>query len=315
MAVVTHVADEAQRPPLSESEQKALIERDKLVFEAKKNYNYNFFKNFAFSGPDSLQMSQRALEEFIVNSDSQKDIQLVILAMVTQAYELNQLIPNIEMVFYRMFCSPITTKEQRKNNEDILHGNIFAEKGISLTYFGYKSLLETLQLFPKKKHFKKVVAHLLQFEDKKLVDPHIISMVVKIGIEQKYPVFLGQTLKFMIENGYSVPKSSFQKFVLFLERCKGYEEDAKRFIFLASETETLDFSYGTVKPIFLRTLTSKSANEVLQLFEQFRKNIKLNRSFRHLSPQEKTDALAAKRREFYDGLLKDLIERRAFGLA
>jgi hypothetical protein len=68
---------------MSEQEQKILIERDKLVFEAKKNYNYNFFKNFAFSGPDSLQMSQSALEEFIVNTDSIKDIQLVILAMVT----------------------------------------------------------------------------------------------------------------------------------------------------------------------------------------------------------------------------------------
>jgi len=67
------------------------------------------------------------------------------------------------MVFYRMFCSPITTKEQRKNNDNgnILYGNIFAEKEVSLTYFGYKSLLETLLLFPKKKHFKKVVAHLL----------------------------------------------------------------------------------------------------------------------------------------------------------
>jgi hypothetical protein len=69
-----------------------------------------------------------------------------------------------------MFCSPITTKDKRKHNEDILAGNIFAEKGVSLTYFGYKSLLETLLLFPKKKHFKKVVAHLLQFEDKNLVD-------------------------------------------------------------------------------------------------------------------------------------------------
>jgi len=39
------------------------------VFEAKKNYNYNFFKNFAFSSSDSLQMSQKALEEFILNTD------------------------------------------------------------------------------------------------------------------------------------------------------------------------------------------------------------------------------------------------------
>ncbi len=69
-----------------------------------------------------------------------------------------------------MFTSPITTKEERKGrdheDETILHGNIFADKKISLTYFGYKSLLETLILNPKKKHFKKVVAHLLKFEDR-----------------------------------------------------------------------------------------------------------------------------------------------------
>jgi hypothetical protein len=58
-------------------------------------------------------MSQRSLEEFIMNTDNTKDIQLLIIAMVTQAYELNSLIPNIEMLFYKMFCSPITTKEQR----------------------------------------------------------------------------------------------------------------------------------------------------------------------------------------------------------
>lgn len=69
-----------------------------------------------------------------------------------------------------MFCSPITTKEKRANGrdsgEDLLFGNIFAEKKVPLTYFGYKSLLETLVLEPKKKHYKKVVRHLIEFEDK-----------------------------------------------------------------------------------------------------------------------------------------------------
>ena len=51
--------------------------------------------------------------------------------------------------------------------------------------------------------------------------------------------------------------------IMFLESCKGYEEDAKRFIFLTSETETLDFSYDLVRPIFLRNLGLKTGNEVL----------------------------------------------------
>ena len=55
--------------------------------------------------------------------------------------------------------------------------------------------------------------------------------------------------------------------MLFLEKCKGYEEDAKRFIFLTSETDTLDFSYDLVRPILLRNMAMKTGNEVLQLFE------------------------------------------------
>lgn len=122
-------------------------------------------------------------------------------------------------------------------------------------------------------------------------------------------------MKFFMQNDYPIPKSSFQNFVLFVERCKGYEEDAKRFIFLTSDTETLDFSYDLVKPIFLRNMNMKTGNEVLQLFEQIRKNIKLNKSTAKLTPAEKSEMLEAKKRGFYDGLLKDLIKSQAYGLA
>jgi len=53
-------------------------------------------------------------------------------------------------------------------------------------------------------------------------------------------------MKYFIQNGYNIPKRSFQQFVLHLERCKGYEEDAKRFVFLTSETENLEFSYDLI---------------------------------------------------------------------
>ena len=78
--------------------------------------------------------------------------------MVSSAYDLNGLIPNMELLFYKIFCSPLTSKEERANGKDrdnVLLGNIFAKKGVSVTYFGYKSLLETLVLQPKKKHLKK----------------------------------------------------------------------------------------------------------------------------------------------------------------
>jgi hypothetical protein len=68
-----------------------------------------------------------------------------------------------------------------------------------------------------------------------------------------------------------------------LERCKGYEEDAKRFIFIISDTEHLDFSYSLIRPIFLRVIRTKSGSEILKMFEQFRKNIKLNRAAKDLT--------------------------------
>lgn len=253
-----------------------------------------------------------------MNLESVQDVQSLIISLVNSSYELNALIPNVEMLFYRMFCSPITTKADRsggKDRDNVLYGNIFAQKNVPLTYFGYKSLLETLVLDPKKKHLKKVIAHLSEYEPKEKVDPYLIDLIVKISIEQKYPVLLGKTMKFFMQNDYPIPKRSFQDFVLFLERCKGYEEDAKRFIFLTSETDTLDFSYELVRPIFLRNMHMKSGNEVLQLFEQIRKNIKLNRVSRQLSANEKHDKLQAKKRDFYDGLLKDLIHQHAYGLA
>jgi hypothetical protein len=91
-------------------------------------------------------------------------------------------------------------------------------------------------------------------------------------------------MKHFLQNGYNVPRKSFQQFIMFLEKCKGYEEDAKRFVFLTSDTETLDFSYDLIQPIFIRNMRTKSGNEVLKLFEQFRKNIKLNKASRNLSP-------------------------------
>ncbi len=62
---------------------------------------------------------------------------------------------------------------------------------------------------PKKKHLKKVIAHLSEFEPKDKVDPYLIDLIVKISIEQKYPVLLGKTMKFFMQNDYPIPKSAF----------------------------------------------------------------------------------------------------------
>ena len=69
------------------------------------------------------------------------------------------------------------------------------------------------------------------------LDPELIDMLTFIGIDQGYPILLGSTMKYMLQNGYQVKESTFQQFVLFLERCKGFEEDAIRFLLLSSDTD------------------------------------------------------------------------------
>lgn len=84
-------------------------------------------------------------------------------------------------------------------------------------------------------------------------------------------------MKHFVSEDFKMSTQTFIDFVMFLERCKGFEEDAKRFIFLTSETHNLEYSYDLVRPMFIRTIRHKSGNEILKIFEQFRKNIKLNK--------------------------------------
>ena len=75
-----------------------------LLAEALMKYNIDFFKQFAFEGSsETLKLSQQVLEDVVRGMDKSKDITQLILAMIHQSYELNQYIPNIELVLYRMF--------------------------------------------------------------------------------------------------------------------------------------------------------------------------------------------------------------------
>lgn len=75
------------------------------------------------------------------------------------------------------------------------------------------------------------------------------------------------TMKYFLQNDYAVTPGTFKNFVLFLERCKGFEEDAKRFIVLTAETKHVQVDYDLLRPLFLRTIKNKTGNEVLKLFE------------------------------------------------
>lgn len=186
-----------------------------------------------------------------------------------------------------MFCSPITTKEIRKGSNDLLEGNLFTKNGLSLGPAVYRSLLETVALKPKKKHFKKIIQHMIEYEERENIPSELLELVAFIGIEQKYPVLLGQTMKYFLQNDYAVTPKIFQSVVLFLERCKGFEEDAKRFVTLTTDTQTVQVDYQLLRPFFQRTIKHKNGSEVLKLFEQFRKNLKLNKANAKLEPEQR----------------------------
>ena len=133
-----------------------------------------------------------------------------------------------------MFVSPITTMKERKkqDGDDLLAGNLFFNQDLKMPKQAYESLLQSVALNPKKKHYKKILQFIVLNEKPEDVSPDLIDMITYIGIEQRYPILLGSTLKYMLQNGYKVNKNTFQRFVMFLERCKGFEEDAKRFVFL-----------------------------------------------------------------------------------
>jgi len=103
--------------------------------------------------------------------------------------------------------------------------------------------------------------------------------------------------------------------VLFLERCKGFEEDAKRFVIMTTESNNVQVDYELLRPLFIRTIKNKTGNDVLKLFEQFRKNLKLNKAHEELSVEERSQKLKKIKCDIYDGLIKDLLAVKAYGLS
>lgn len=117
---------------------------------------------------------------------------------------------------------------------------------------------------------------MIRFNDKDNISPELLALITNIGIDHEYPILMGQTMKYFIQNDYQVPEKTFKSFVLFLERSRGFEEDAKRFVIMSADSTHLTINYELLRPIFLRSIQNKTGQEVLKLFEQFRKNLKLN---------------------------------------
>jgi hypothetical protein len=86
----------------------------RLVKEAIATFDLAFFQQFSFGGKDSMKLAQRGLEEYIIQLNDNVEVQKLLLSMVHQKYELNTIIPNIELLLAKMFFSPLSTKELRE---------------------------------------------------------------------------------------------------------------------------------------------------------------------------------------------------------
>ena len=139
-------------------------------------------------------MAQRGLEEYILSIEDTKDVELLLLSMIKQSYELNEYIPNVELLLYKMFFSPITTRAERANGadrENLLFGNLFADRKMQLHGDIYGSLLMTLSLNPKKKHYKKMIEYIRVHEPVNEVSQILLDHIIQIGIDHQYPITLG----------------------------------------------------------------------------------------------------------------------------
>lgn len=65
----------------------------------------------------------------------------------------------------------------------------------------------------------------------------------------------------------------------------------------------------------IRVIRYKGGQETMKLFEQLRKNIKPNRSWDKADAKEKAEFGKQLKKDFYDGLIKDLMQHENFELA
>lgn len=163
----------------------------------------------------------------------------------------------------------------------MLAGNLFADLGYELHEDVYRSLLETVAAHPKKKHYKKIVGYLLEKVDTQRLSPELLHQLIAVGLELGLPETVAKTMRdLVIHKDVAMPKRTFIDFVVFLERCKGYEEDAKKFLtVVAKESSHLQVDYEMCRPLINRILKHKGGPELVKFFEQIRKNIVLNQSW------------------------------------
>lgn len=57
------------------------------------------------------------------------------------------------------------------------------------------------------------------------------------------------------------------KFLMFMERSKGYEEDTKKFMILSLQSSSLQIDYEMIQPYVNRVIKKKGGQEIIKFFE------------------------------------------------
>jgi hypothetical protein len=55
-----------------------------------------------------------------------------------------------------------------------------------------------MALYPKKKHFKKIMQHVIHYQNKDQVSGDLMRLLVQVGIDQGYPIQLGHNMKYFL---------------------------------------------------------------------------------------------------------------------
>ena len=120
----------------------------------------------------------------------------------------------------------------------------------------------------------------------------------------------------VIHDDVHISTNTYMKFLNFMQRCKGYEEDAKKFLMLVPKSSSyLQIDYNMCQPFVTKTLKHQGGSETIKLFEQLRKNIALNKAWKDKPLGEKNQELRRIRKEFFDGLIEDLISAKQYQYA
>jgi hypothetical protein len=243
-----------------------------------------------------------------------KDIPLFVVSLLSNAYELNSWLPNTHLVFYNMFCSPKINKSEREESEklDLLSGNIFKT---SVSPIGYKSLLHSVLIKGKKKHFKKILQHMNTYLKAEEIDDEIVGKVIGIAEAYSYPILLGKTMKEFTDMGVVISKENYVSFCMYLDMCKGLENDTLRFVFDVNRTEHIQLDWDFVRPLVIRAINYRSGGEVLEMFERIKNKLSLNVTNQKL-PQAEQEALLDKiKSDFYREFINVLLDKKGFDVA